>query len=455
LSGEGSVTFNVKSERTEDEKTIELEETEDPGIFYGNFKIDNNEESQPDILVDEVDRLIINQPGMEISKIVGVDCVDPLIGDVCARNEKNRTLISWTTNEDTNCELFYSVPEQSFSENVKEDSFNKEHLITLENLEFCEYQFMILAEDKSGNISSDDNNGSMYNFFTNKKIVIRFGPLTGNGLWQFITDQEDYPYDFWFSGYEFNQCDRLNTPYFYISPEDSTYLSFRTSYNVCEKYDAGRVYLYYEGSNDWAGLEPEGWYPDSTDGGSKSCIGPRYTCFSGFNDAWDKFTFPLSLYMGQNIVLSFLFGTDNKEAGEGWYIAEMEVWRYIQCMELENNFNAPIVKCKMNDDTFQTDDYLEGILVYNNPLDEDVPVDVYSAILSDGKILFWIAEGASEEITFYSKILPAQSTTYESIFTVPLLNENINGEFTLATAITKKDTTDIYGEVSFFTFRIN
>jgi len=315
---------------------------------------------------------------------------------------------------------------------------------------------MILAEDESGNISSDDNNGNMYSFFANKKIIIRSRSMIGEGLWQFITDQEDYPYEYWFSGYEFNQCDRLKTPYFYISPEDTTYLSFRTSYNVCEHYDGGKIFISPEGSGDWHGLMPESvYYPNWTEGDSISCIGANYSCFSGFNEDWDKFTCDLTNYMGKNVALSFLFGTDQKEAGDGWYITETEVWRYIECMEPENNFNTPIVKCKMNKDAFQVRDYMEGILIYDNPLDEEVPVDVYCAILKEGKILFWIGEAASEDIASYPKTLPAQSTTYESIFTVPLMNEDISGEFTLAAVLTKRRTSEIYGEVSLYKFRIN
>ena len=119
----------------------------------------------------------------------------------------------------------------------------------------------------------------------------------------------------WFSGYEYMQCDRLQTPSFFISPEDTTFLSFRTSYNVCAEYDGGVVQIKTEQSDDWININPENaWYPYWTSPDSISCIGASVPCFSAFNKAWEKFTFNLYYYAGQNITLSYLFGADNQES---------------------------------------------------------------------------------------------------------------------------------------------
>jgi len=471
LAGSGSLNVKVESERAKDSETISLIEMQpSTGIFTSVITIDIVSENNPVILVEELDKIIVTyvdeDDGMggndvETKCSVDVDCIAPVISGVSIHDAGHDYItINWMTDEETVGEVIYKLPgspEMKYFDNV----YTTSHAVRLDNLKKCsEYEVSITSSDRSGNRSLDDNNGSFYKFNTLSELFVRSAMyMTPEGNWKLSDRFSRDGQDAWSSGYGANQCNRLFTNYFYISPDQPTYMTFWTIYDIEAGYDGGIVEVAVDYADEWEIIEPlYSGYPVISRDDTTSCIGQSVPCFSGKNDLavmeWEKYIFDLTKYAGKAIAISFLFASDPAEEGNGWFIDDLQVFRNYSCISVENNTDEPKIECEMDKKVYEQGDYMESILYFDNPLDENLDLDVYCALISVSNIFFFNGHNFVVDPEGFRKTLTGSSEEIESIFVLPILNDALKGEYIFASVLAKSGTYEIYGEISTFPFSI-
>ncbi|MBU1626081.1 immune inhibitor A, partial [bacterium] len=472
LADTGTLDVKVSSEKAGDEITFTLMELQpDTGIFSAPLVIGIDGTNNPDLIVEEMDTVIVSyidsDDGMghhdvEVKCDAAVDCHAPIISEVEIKDAGyDYITISWLTDEETKGEVNYSRGGKSQEIPFYEAAYSTIHAVRLDNLQPCtEYSVSISSADRSGNRTLDNNNGDYYRFNTLSQLLIHSGgELTGEGRWT-LSDAYSVNGGYsWSSGYGKNQCNRLYTPYFFIPPDQPTYMTFWTIYDIEAGFDGGTVEVAADYSDNWEIVEPLfTGYPLISRDDTTSCIGQSVPCFSGKNDLdftdWQKYLIDLTSYAGKAAAVSFLFGSDPEEEGQGWFIDQIEVWRNLQCVSIENNTDEPMIQCQTSENIYQGGDYLEGLLFYDNPKAEDLDVNVYCAIISGGSIFFFNGRNFVTTAEGFTKTFKGGTQMEESVFVFPIPREGLSGDYIFAAALTRVDSFELYGEISTYPFEI-
>jgi len=469
LSGVGTFDVTIKSEVAGAEMILTLYELQEgTGIFANSVDISTDPESGAELLVSELDTLSVTYNDaddgtglhdVEVKATAGVDCIPPVIKGVNIRDAGyDYITIEWETDEPTRGEVVYALKSGGPEMTAEVRAYTINHALRLDGLERCsDYKVEIAAEDRSGNRSLDDNGGAWYEFRTLDRLLVHAGEeLFAEGLWGVTSKYSHDGGEAWASGYSSNQCDRLYTPYFYISPVEPTYLSFWTIYDFEAGYDGGTVEVAADFSGKWEIIEPVlVGYPMTSRDDTTSCIGGSVPCFSGKSmEEWKRYTVDLAEYAGRAVALSFLFGSDPAVAGEGWFLDEITIFRNASCLSIDNPTGIPQVQCKTGENRYQPGDYLEGFLYYDNPTGDEVSVDVYCAILRGKAIYFYNGTEFVPNAEPFTKLLPPGKTIGESIFIIPILDVGLRGDYIFAACIAMPGTQELYGDVWAYPFSI-
>jgi subtilisin family serine protease len=102
-------------------------------------------------------------------------------------------------------------------------------------------------------------------------------------------------------------------------------LSFWQWYSIEANYDGGNVKISTDGGSTWTILTPDVGY-NGTARAANAGI-PNELCFTGTTTGnfWQKVTFNLTPYKGQNVVVRLHFGSDNSVTYPGWYVDDVMV----------------------------------------------------------------------------------------------------------------------------------
>jgi len=118
---------------------------------------------------------------------------------------------------------------------------------------------------------------------------------------------------------------RLTSPFILLPENSKIILSFYQWFSSEEYYDGGNVKVSTDGTN-WAMIFPI--FPEKYDtiiANTNPAI-PYQKGFSGKSRGrWEKISFDISEYAGNNIYIRFLFGSDMNNRMPGWYIDDIKI----------------------------------------------------------------------------------------------------------------------------------
>lgn len=109
-------------------------------------------------------------------------------------------------------------------------------------------------------------------------------------------------------------------------------------------FDGGNIKVSTDGGNTYELLYPEGNY--------NYTISENYTnplkgeeVFSGKISEWEKVTFNLSAYQGQNVIIKWHFGSDTNYNYDGWFIDDIAVFNITPNSQTENIYTKKTNLC--------------------------------------------------------------------------------------------------------------
>ncbi|MBU1947224.1 MAG: immune inhibitor A [Candidatus Eisenbacteria bacterium] len=100
---------------------------------------------------------------------------------------------------------------------------------------------------------------------------------------------------------------------------DRATLEFQHFYKAEWGYDGGQIQVSRNGGQSFRPLTPRGGYPHRN---VDAYAGPAYT---GDSDGWERVEVPLDNYIGESIVLGFLFGSDVGVEEPGWFLDDIRI----------------------------------------------------------------------------------------------------------------------------------
>jgi hypothetical protein len=98
-------------------------------------------------------------------------------------------------------------------------------------------------------------------------------------------------------------------------------------YDTVAGEDGGQVAIdaIKDGQDVYTTLDPVGGYPGTLDPGNCNLLGGQ-DAFQGSSGGWITSLFDLTRYKGEQVYLTFVFGSDeNVGTGEGWYLDEVKI----------------------------------------------------------------------------------------------------------------------------------
>lgn len=120
-----------------------------------------------------------------------------------------------------------------------------------------------------------------------------------------------------------NLLDRSAITRVNVSEQDPT-LSFETYYDIEQNWDYGFVQVSTDGGETWESLSNENTASETSDGAHPT-VKENVPGFTGQSDGWTSQTFDLSEYAGEEVLLSFRYGTDWATSNDGWYVRNVSV----------------------------------------------------------------------------------------------------------------------------------
>ncbi|MBU0637778.1 MAG: hypothetical protein KKB50_02860, partial [Planctomycetes bacterium] len=117
-----------------------------------------------------------------VEDTAGVDCLGPTISDIAVYNiSSDSATVSFNTTEAALGSVRYGLACDQLTESVSGTRYETEHTLVLPDLlDGATYFFVVDAEDKQGNLVTDDHNGECYNFST-PQVVYAFDMGTNPG----------------------------------------------------------------------------------------------------------------------------------------------------------------------------------------------------------------------------------------------------------------------------------
>ncbi|RMF72729.1 MAG: hypothetical protein D6738_10490, partial [Acidobacteria bacterium] len=140
-----------------------------------------------------------------------------------------------------------------------------------------------------------------------------------------------------------NACAALTTPPLRLDPLAVSTLTFWTRWDIHYLNDIGIVEISTDGGASWTQLTPNEGYPDT--GGLNTCIGQEVPGFGNVNPnepqlAWTQYTIDLSAYAGQDVLVRFMYATDQNLNGPGWWIDDIEITNVLEPIACSNGTAA-------------------------------------------------------------------------------------------------------------------
>ena len=134
------------------------------------------------------------------------------------------------------------------------------------------------------------------------------------------------------SGSANNQCSWIISPP--VNLTGSTYysLEFWTLWDIEPGYDSGIIQISTDNGSTRIKVTPKQGYPDTTINGANTCNGSLDPSFSSQHLSWEYYEIDLTPYANSNIRFRFKYGADGGLNKEGWYIDDIRVVGYQNCV---------------------------------------------------------------------------------------------------------------------------
>jgi choice-of-anchor B domain-containing protein len=145
--------------------------------------------------------------------------------------------------------------------------------------------------------------------------------------WEIIDDVAFAGQRSYYSTYGPDACLGLTSPPLTLTDGMSSQFSFVTRYAIEAGWDAGLVQISTDGGDSWQVITPTGGYPAAMNASNSddACGFPNgQPAFTGTALNWTPYAFDLSAYSGE-ILLRFLFSTDEQGEAQGWWVDEIAV----------------------------------------------------------------------------------------------------------------------------------
>lgn len=128
------------------------------------------------------------------------------------------------------------------------------------------------------------------------------------------------------SGYQNLTCSALVTPPLRLTAGEAPMLTFWSRYDFAIRLDGGVVELSNDGGASWISRQPVGGYPWSFLSGNSCGYGSQHPAFTATDFTWEPYTFVLTPWAGQEILLRWVFaGSTNSPDFGGWWIDTIAV----------------------------------------------------------------------------------------------------------------------------------
>jgi bacillopeptidase F (M6 metalloprotease family) len=130
----------------------------------------------------------------------------------------------------------------------------------------------------------------------------------------------------YFSTYADGLCTTLQTPPLDLTSGEAPVASFWTVFDIESQWDGGVVEYSVDGGASWSLLSLTPNYPSTFNNGSDACGYPSgHPSFSGTDLNWTQYSADLSPFAGGEILLRWVFSTDQSVIREGWYVDDVAV----------------------------------------------------------------------------------------------------------------------------------
>jgi hypothetical protein len=157
-------------------------------------------------------------------------------------------------------------------------------------------------------------------------------------------------------------CATIQTEEIALEPSSSPQLSFFARYNIEYQYDGLVVEISTDGGNSFTPVAPLGNYPSSFaltgDPPQNGCLYPATQgAFSGPNGnsnltSWTLYTFDLSSYAGQSVIIRWRLSSDSGLGYEGFYLDDITITNasyYDNCLNSDGSILLDKIKYSCSD----------------------------------------------------------------------------------------------------------
>lgn len=144
--------------------------------------------------------------------------------------------------------------------------------------------------------------------------------------WEFSTARLHSGDRSYFSTHGNGICITVATAPIALTAGEAPQLSFWSVYDIEDEYDGGVVEISADGGVSWSILPLVGGYPGSFRASGDACgFAEDDPSFTGTDLTWGEHTADLSAWAGGEVILRWIYSTDNSVGGEGWYVDDVAV----------------------------------------------------------------------------------------------------------------------------------
>ena len=172
LAGAGQTQVSFAASSRTNHTLVTLFETTHPGLFAGSLTLVNGTAATNQLRVQNGDILTATYGDASNSRNVtataAIDTVPPVISQVAATTDYANAQVTWNTSKPTDGSVQYgesALPDRT----VYASTLVTNHALTISGLSPNRtYYYQAVSRDQAGNVTVDDNNGSLFTFKTLK-----------------------------------------------------------------------------------------------------------------------------------------------------------------------------------------------------------------------------------------------------------------------------------------------